>query len=127
VVAVSMVESDERWMRLALQLATKGRGFTNPNPMVGAVIVGKDNYPVGGLVLTSVNTDLPSDPPRTEERTGLWISSLSRLFTTVVPSSGVYCRRYDGVSVVYTEYGFVGAKSTMIVCGSKMVQSIHQC
>ncbi len=32
----------------------------------------EDNYPVGGLVLTSVNTDLPSDPPRTEERTGLW-------------------------------------------------------
>ncbi len=32
----------------------------------------EDNYPAGGLVLTSVNTDLPSDPPRTEERTGLW-------------------------------------------------------
>ena len=46
-VAVSMVESDERWMTLALQLATKGRGFTNPNPMVGAVVVGKDNHPVG--------------------------------------------------------------------------------
>ena len=42
-----MVESDERWMRLALRLAAKGRGFTNPNPMVGAVVVSKDNHPVG--------------------------------------------------------------------------------
>lgn len=32
----------------------------------------EDNYPAGGLVLTSVNTDLPSDPPREEERSGLW-------------------------------------------------------
>ena len=44
---MSMVESDERWMRLALRIATKGRGSTNPNPMVGAVIVSKDNRPVG--------------------------------------------------------------------------------
>lgn len=31
--------SDEVFMREALQLAKKGRGFVNPNPMVGAVIV----------------------------------------------------------------------------------------
>ena len=31
--------NDEDYMRLALQLAEKGRGWTAPNPMVGAVIV----------------------------------------------------------------------------------------
>jgi diaminohydroxyphosphoribosylaminopyrimidine deaminase/5-amino-6-(5-phosphoribosylamino)uracil reductase len=30
---------DEWFMRQALQLAAKGRGFTSPNPMVGAVVV----------------------------------------------------------------------------------------
>lgn len=30
---------DEKWMQLALELAKKGEGFVNPNPMVGAVIV----------------------------------------------------------------------------------------
>ena len=30
---------DEEYMRRALGLAAKGRGYTNPNPMVGAVIV----------------------------------------------------------------------------------------
>ena len=31
--------NDEAYMRRALELAEKGRGWTNPNPMVGAVIV----------------------------------------------------------------------------------------
>ena len=31
--------NDESYMRLALQLAQRGRGWTSPNPMVGAVIV----------------------------------------------------------------------------------------
>ncbi|MBP8968639.1 MAG: bifunctional diaminohydroxyphosphoribosylaminopyrimidine deaminase/5-amino-6-(5-phosphoribosylamino)uracil reductase [Lachnospiraceae bacterium] len=31
--------NDEYYMRLALELAVRGRGYTNPNPMVGAVIV----------------------------------------------------------------------------------------
>lgn len=31
--------SDEQYMQLALELAAKGAGFVNPNPMVGAVIV----------------------------------------------------------------------------------------
>ncbi len=31
---------DERFMRQALALALRGRGFTSPNPMVGAVVVG---------------------------------------------------------------------------------------
>ena len=38
--------TDEFYMRRALELAEKGRGYTNPNPMVGAVIV-KDNRIIG--------------------------------------------------------------------------------
>ena len=30
---------DEHFMKMALDLAKKGEGFTSPNPMVGAVIV----------------------------------------------------------------------------------------
>jgi len=30
---------DQKYMKMALELAQKGRGFTSPNPMVGAVIV----------------------------------------------------------------------------------------
>jgi len=33
--------NDEQFMKLALKLAAKGRGFASPNPMVGAVIVKK--------------------------------------------------------------------------------------
>jgi len=33
------VEMDERYMRMALGLARKGEGLTNPNPMVGALVV----------------------------------------------------------------------------------------
>jgi diaminohydroxyphosphoribosylaminopyrimidine deaminase / 5-amino-6-(5-phosphoribosylamino)uracil reductase len=40
----SAVEQD--WMRLALRLASQGRGSTSPNPMVGAVVV-KDGVVVG--------------------------------------------------------------------------------
>ncbi len=38
--------TDTEYMRLALQLAKKGCGWTNPNPMVGAVIV-KDGKMIG--------------------------------------------------------------------------------
>jgi len=31
--------NDEYYMKLALALARKGRGYVSPNPMVGAVIV----------------------------------------------------------------------------------------
>ena len=34
---------DEKFMRLALQLAEKGKGRTAPNPMVGAVVVKRDS------------------------------------------------------------------------------------
>ena len=30
---------DQDYMRLALELAARGRGWTAPNPMVGAVLV----------------------------------------------------------------------------------------
>jgi diaminohydroxyphosphoribosylaminopyrimidine deaminase / 5-amino-6-(5-phosphoribosylamino)uracil reductase len=34
--------NDNYYMKLALKLAAKGKGYTNPNPMVGAVIVKND-------------------------------------------------------------------------------------
>ena len=37
---------DEHFMKMALDLAVKGEGFTSPNPMVGAVVV-KDGRVVG--------------------------------------------------------------------------------
>ncbi|MCD6141241.1 bifunctional diaminohydroxyphosphoribosylaminopyrimidine deaminase/5-amino-6-(5-phosphoribosylamino)uracil reductase RibD [Candidatus Bipolaricaulota bacterium] len=37
---------DERYMRLALELARRGEGYTNPNPIVGAVVV-KDGEIIG--------------------------------------------------------------------------------
>ena len=39
-------DSKERFMRAAIELAKKGEGWTNPNPMVGAVIV-KENQIIG--------------------------------------------------------------------------------
>lgn len=38
--------TDQEYMRLALELAERGRGWVNPNPMVGAVIV-KDDRIIG--------------------------------------------------------------------------------
>ena len=35
------MSEDEKYMELAIQLAEYGRGFTSPNPLVGAVIVNK--------------------------------------------------------------------------------------
>ena len=37
------MEKDEKYMRMALGLARKGRGKTSPNPMVGAVVVRGNN------------------------------------------------------------------------------------
>src|SRR5574341_1198383 len=34
-----LAANDERWMARALELAARGAGETNPNPMVGCVIV----------------------------------------------------------------------------------------
>lgn len=41
------MEIDERYMRRALRLAANGRGFTAPNPMVGAVIVAPGGRVIG--------------------------------------------------------------------------------
>ena len=38
--------TDKQYMKIALELAIKGCGFVNPNPMVGAIIV-KDNEIIG--------------------------------------------------------------------------------
>jgi diaminohydroxyphosphoribosylaminopyrimidine deaminase/5-amino-6-(5-phosphoribosylamino)uracil reductase len=37
-----MTPSDEQWMRRALELAERGRGIVEPNPLVGAVLVRND-------------------------------------------------------------------------------------
>ncbi len=37
---------DEKWMRLALELAQRGEGFVEPNPMVGCVVV-RDERAIG--------------------------------------------------------------------------------
>jgi diaminohydroxyphosphoribosylaminopyrimidine deaminase/5-amino-6-(5-phosphoribosylamino)uracil reductase len=39
-------ETDEKWMRLALELALHGQGLVEPNPMVGCVLV-RDGQEVG--------------------------------------------------------------------------------
>jgi diaminohydroxyphosphoribosylaminopyrimidine deaminase/5-amino-6-(5-phosphoribosylamino)uracil reductase len=41
-----MSDADERWMRRALELAERGRGHVEPNPLVGAVLV-RDGVVVG--------------------------------------------------------------------------------
>src|SRR5712664_2526225 len=41
-----MTQSDDHWMRRALELAERGRGFVEPNPLVGAVVV-RDDQIVG--------------------------------------------------------------------------------
>ena len=38
---------DEQHMQQALQLAANGRGRTSPNPMVGAVVTGREGQIVG--------------------------------------------------------------------------------
>jgi diaminohydroxyphosphoribosylaminopyrimidine deaminase / 5-amino-6-(5-phosphoribosylamino)uracil reductase len=38
-----MPEKDETYMRLALELAEQGRGYVEPNPLVGAVVVREGN------------------------------------------------------------------------------------
>src|SRR6516164_8862777 len=41
-----MTNSDEKWIRRALELAERGRGWVEPNPLVGAVVV-RDERAVG--------------------------------------------------------------------------------
>ena len=35
----SCTDDEKRYMQRAIELAERGRGFTSPNPLVGAVIV----------------------------------------------------------------------------------------
>ena len=53
--------TDQEYMLRAIQLAKKGEGWTNPNPMVGAVIV-KDGKIIGDCLLYT------SPSPRDTER-----------------------------------------------------------
>src|SRR5436190_6217132 len=46
VVPSSMFDTDAQWMRRALDLAERGRGAVEPNPLVGAVVV-RDGLLVG--------------------------------------------------------------------------------
>lgn len=39
--------NDEAWMDHALELASQGRGFVEPNPMVGCVLVSRDGLQIG--------------------------------------------------------------------------------
>src|SRR4051794_23440347 len=41
-----MSTSDEHWMARAVELAERGRGYVEPNPLVGAVVV-RDGHVVG--------------------------------------------------------------------------------
>ena len=43
----SSLETDQRWMRRALELAARGRYGTSPNPMVGALVVDPGGQLVG--------------------------------------------------------------------------------
>ena len=53
--------TDQEYMLRAIQLAKKGEGWTNPNPMVGAVIV-KDGRIIGEAV-SSVRHQIPFYSP----------------------------------------------------------------
>ncbi|MEX0686337.1 MAG: bifunctional diaminohydroxyphosphoribosylaminopyrimidine deaminase/5-amino-6-(5-phosphoribosylamino)uracil reductase RibD [Balneolales bacterium] len=40
-------QNDRKWMKKALKLAVKGRGYASPNPLVGCVIVSKQGEQIG--------------------------------------------------------------------------------
>jgi diaminohydroxyphosphoribosylaminopyrimidine deaminase/5-amino-6-(5-phosphoribosylamino)uracil reductase len=44
--SAGMTDDDRRWMRRALELAERGQGFVEPNPLVGAVVV-RDGVLIG--------------------------------------------------------------------------------
>ena len=46
--------NDEYYMKLALQLAAKGRGYVSPNPMVGAVIVKNGRKSSAGVIISAI-------------------------------------------------------------------------
>jgi diaminohydroxyphosphoribosylaminopyrimidine deaminase/5-amino-6-(5-phosphoribosylamino)uracil reductase len=42
-----MANADNKWMKLALEIAERGAGYASPNPMVGCVIVSSDGNKIG--------------------------------------------------------------------------------
>jgi diaminohydroxyphosphoribosylaminopyrimidine deaminase/5-amino-6-(5-phosphoribosylamino)uracil reductase len=54
---------DKYFMKMALDLAQKGQGYTSPNPMVGAVVV-KDGKVKGSGYHQSIGADQGSDALR---------------------------------------------------------------
>lgn len=42
-----MTNKDEKWMKLALEIAKRGAGHVSPNPMVGCVIISGDGKKIG--------------------------------------------------------------------------------
>ena len=51
---ITDMEKDRQYMKMALELAQKGMGFTAPNPMVGAVIVKRGKVIGQGLSLIHI-------------------------------------------------------------------------
>lgn len=43
----SKQHTDQHWMKLALELAEKGKGYVSPNPLVGCVIVSEEGELIG--------------------------------------------------------------------------------
>ncbi len=44
---VAFTKADQKWMKLALEIAERGAGYVSPNPMVGCVIVDKEGKKIG--------------------------------------------------------------------------------
>ena len=75
---------DESYMRLALDLARKGMGRTNPNPMVGAVIVRDGRVLGAGCMLPlSKNVNLSRDLGM-RHRAGIGMSENSDAVVVIV-------------------------------------------
>ena len=72
-----MTPRDSYWMGLALELASRGRGFVEPNPMVGCVIIENDD-------LLSAGYHSCFGGPHAE------VEAISRCDPNRVPNSTVY-------------------------------------
>ena len=46
-------QEDRQYMQMALDMAKLGRGYTNPNPMVGAVIVKDGQVIAKGIIIAA--------------------------------------------------------------------------
>ncbi len=47
-------QEDRQYMQMALDMAKLGRGYTNPNPMVGAVIVKEGKVIARAIIIAAV-------------------------------------------------------------------------